>query len=101
MSKVPTSMLTSAGLIGGFAVAQATKRHLGGLVAATAGAAAWESWRRNVGVGRACVLGAIYLAALGGSHPLAKKIGAWPSVLSVAALTAAAAHYFGDAQRKT
>ena len=32
-----------------------------------------------------------YLAAFGVSHPLAKQIGAWPSVLAVAAVTGAAA----------
>jgi hypothetical protein len=97
MSKVPTSVLTSAGLIGGFAVARMTRhRYLSGVVAGAAGLAAMESWRRDVGIGRACALGATYVAALGGSHPLAKKLGAWPSVLTVAAATAAAAHVFGD-----
>ncbi len=32
----------------------------------------------------------LYVAAMGGSHPLAKKIGTWPSVLAVTATTAGA-----------
>lgn len=97
MMKIPTSMLTAAGLVGGYAVATTSKnRRLGGAVAAAALVTAWEGWRRNAGPGTACALAATYLAALGGSHPLARRIGAWPSVLTVATATAAAAHYFGD-----
>ncbi|GAA0540837.1 hypothetical protein GCM10011581_37880 [Saccharopolyspora subtropica] len=90
---IPSSLLTSAGLIGGFAVARATShRHWGGVVAAGAGLGAMEACRRRAGVVPALVLGATYAAALTGSHPLAKKIGAWPSVFTATAVTAAAAH---------
>lgn len=97
ITKTPTSVLTSAGLIGGYAVASTSgNRRLGGAVAATALVMAWEGWRRRAGAGTACALATTYIAALGGSHPLAKKIGAWPSVLTVAAATGIAAHWFGD-----
>ncbi len=33
----------------------------------------------------------MYVAAMGSSHPLAKYIGAWPSVAAVTAVTVAAA----------
>jgi hypothetical protein len=33
----------------------------------------------------------VYVAAVGGSHPLAGRVGAWPSVLAVTAVTVAAA----------
>jgi hypothetical protein len=100
VTNIPTSALTSAGLVGGFATARMTKqRYLGGVVAGAAGIIAMEQWRRRAGIGTACALGATYLAALGGSHPLAKKLGAWPSVFTVTAATAAAAHYFGDRRR--
>jgi len=33
-------------------------------------------------------LSALYAAAMGGSHPLAKEAGEWPSVLAVAAVAA-------------
>jgi hypothetical protein len=35
-------------------------------------------------------MGALYTAAMGGSHPLAKRIGPWPAVLAVTAATAVA-----------
>jgi len=40
-----------------------------------------------------------YLAAFGVSHPLAKKVGAWPSVLAVAAAASAAAYAGADRAR--
>ncbi|SFS67381.1 hypothetical protein [Saccharopolyspora flava] len=90
---IPSSVLTSAGLIGGFAVARASQhRHWGGVVAAGAGLGAMEICRRRAGVVPALALGATYGTALAGSHPLAKKIGAWPSVFAVTAATATAAH---------
>ena len=92
MSAFPAGLLTSAGLIGGFAVARASQhRHWGGAVAAGAGLGAMEVCRRETGAGRALVLGATYATALTLSHPLAKKIGAWPSVFTVTAATAVAA----------
>ena len=89
---IPSSVLTSAGLIGGFAIAQASKhRHWGGMVAAGAGLAAAEVCRRRAGVVPALALGATYAGALYSSHPLAKKLGAWPSVFAVTGATAVAA----------
>ena len=44
----------------------------------------------------AAILGAVYFGAFGVSHPLAKKIGPWPSVLTVAAVSAAAAWALSD-----
>ncbi|MBB5156278.1 hypothetical protein [Saccharopolyspora phatthalungensis] len=97
---IPSSLLTSAGLIGGFAVARTTKnRYLGGVVAAGAGLGAMEACRRRTGVAPALTLGATYATALTGSHPLAKKIGAWPSVFTVTAATAAAAHLLAKRRR--
>jgi hypothetical protein len=96
MESVAPTLLTSAGLIGGFQTARATKnRALGGAVLAAAGAAAFTLWKRDAGAGRAAALTAGYLAAFGLSHPLAKKIGAWPSVYTVTAATAALSLVFG------
>ena len=90
MAAVPSAALTTAGLIGGYAVARATgNRPLGGAVLAGFGAAAFETWRRGRGLGTAVALTGVYAAAFGLSHPLAAKIGAWPSVLGVTAATAA------------
>ena len=49
-----------------------------------------RQWARTTGPVGAAVLGALYTAAMGGSHPLARKIGPWPSVLVVTAGVAAA-----------
>jgi hypothetical protein len=38
----------------------------------------------------------VYAAGLGLSHPLAKKIGAWPSVLAVSAAASGASYALGD-----
>ncbi|GAA1119214.1 hypothetical protein GCM10009605_59570 [Nocardiopsis composta] len=97
MPAVPSPVLTSAGLIGGYAAARATGvRPLGGAVLAGFGAAAFASWKRTSGPATAAALTGVYLGAFGLSHPLAKKIGAWPSVLAVTAATGAAAWAFGE-----
>lgn len=97
-----TSLLTAAGLIGGFTAARRTRhRHLSGIVAGSAGLAAMDVARRRNGVGAAVTLGAVYGSALWVSHPLAAKIGAWPSVLTVTALTSATAHLLADRPRST
>ncbi|MDO5742921.1 MAG: hypothetical protein Q4P23_00520 [Micrococcaceae bacterium] len=86
MSFLP-SALAGAGLIGGFATARATKnRPLGGAVLAAAGTGAFLGWKANVGTPKAAALTGLYLAAFGASHPLAKKLGAWPAVNTLAAV---------------
>jgi hypothetical protein len=86
------SAVAAAGLAGGFFVARRTgRRELGGALFAAAGAWCAREWYRARGPAAAAGLGAVYLAAMGGSHPLAKQIGAWPSVAVVTAVTVAAA----------
>jgi hypothetical protein len=88
---ITPSTVSAAGLIGGFAVARYTgRRNAGGAVFAAAGAWCAREWARRSGGVAAAGLSALYLTAMGGSHPLAKRLGAWPSVLTVAAVTAAA-----------
>jgi hypothetical protein len=90
--RVSSSAVAALGLIGGFTVARWTgRRELGGALLAAAGAWCARAWYRTSGPGAAAGLSALYLAAMGGSHPLAKRIGAWPSVAAVTAVTAAAA----------
>jgi hypothetical protein len=85
MARIPSSLVAATGLIGGFGVARATKRReLGGVTLAAAGAVAATQWKRTAGPVTAGALTGLYLAAFAGSHPLAKKLGAWPSVLTVA-----------------
>ncbi|MCS0634648.1 hypothetical protein NX801_03035 [Streptomyces sp. LP05-1] len=91
MVRVPAAVVAASGLVGGYAVARWTKqRPLGGVALAAAGAVAAREWRRNSGNGAAAGLSAAYVAAFAGSHPLAKKVGAWPAVFSVAGAMAAA-----------
>lgn len=89
---IPTAPLVVAGLVGGYATARFSgKRELGGVVLAAAGAAAAKGWASKVGVPAAAGLTTLYVGAFGASHPLAKKIGAWPSVGVVTAAVAVAA----------
>ena len=95
MSDTPASLssaVAAIGLVGGFLAARKTgRRDLGGALFAAAGAWCARDWYRASGRAAAAGLSAVYVAAMGGSHPLAKRIGAWPSVAVVTAVTVAAA----------
>lgn len=94
---VPTAPVVAASLIGGYSVARFTKiRPLGGVVLAAGGFVAERQWRKTAGPVNAAILSAVYFGAFGVSHPLAKKIGAWPAVLTVAAVSAGAAWVLND-----
>jgi hypothetical protein len=97
MASIPTAPVVAAGLVGGYLVARETKiRPLGGVVLGAAGLVAGRTWLRTSGPATTVVLSAVYLGGFGASHPLAKKIGAWPSVLTVAAVAATAAYALSD-----
>jgi len=90
MSGVSASTVAAGGLVGGYAIARWTRRReLGGVALAAAGAVAAREWRQSAGTGTAAALTGAYLAAFAGSHPLAKKVGAWPAVFTVAGGVAA------------
>ncbi|WP_328938437.1 hypothetical protein OG288_26490 [Streptomyces tauricus] len=96
MAKVPAAVVAASGLIGGYGVARWTrKRQLGGVVLA-AGAAAAQQWRQQAGGRAAGALTAAYVAAFAGSHPLAKKVGAWPAVFGAAGAVALASWAVAD-----
>lgn len=93
----PTAPVVAGSLIGGYVVARETKvRPLGGAVLAVGGAVAGRQWARTVGPAGTAALSAVYLGSFGASHPLAKKIGAWPAVLTAAGVSAAAAWLVSD-----
>ncbi|WP_369246874.1 hypothetical protein [Streptomyces sp. R41] len=97
MAKVPAAAVAASGLIGGYGVARWTKkRQLGGVVLAAAGAAAAQQWKQQAGGKAAGALTAAYVAAFAGSHPLAKKVGAWPAVFGVAGAVALASWAVAD-----
>ncbi|QGK69459.1 hypothetical protein GIY23_07940 [Allosaccharopolyspora coralli] len=102
MQRIPISLITGAGLIGGFAVTRVFRhQHLSGLVAGSVGLAATESARRRAGNAAAVVVGGSYGLALFVSHPLARKLGAWPSVCTVAAAAAVTAYTVADRTART
>ncbi|MFF4450554.1 hypothetical protein [Streptomyces sp. NPDC001502] len=97
MAQIPTSAVAAAGLVGGYATARWTGvRPLGGVVLAAAGTLAAREWHRRTTPTTTALLGAAYVAAFAGSHPLAKKIGAWPAVFTAAAAVAMAAYATAD-----
>ena len=90
-TSVRTAPLVALGLLGGYAAARETGiRPLGGVVLAAAGAYAGRTWLARRGPAVTAGLSALYLLGFGASHPLAKRIGAWPSVLAVTAVAAGA-----------
>lgn len=95
-----TSRSVIVGLIGGYGTARATgNRPLGGAVLAAAGLHAGRTWLARRGGATTAALASIYVLGFGLSHPLAKKIGAWPSVLTVTGIAAGAAHVLSDARQ--
>lgn len=98
MPKPPTAALVAAGLVGGFVAARSTgRRELGGAIFGVLGLLACRQALPRAGAGGTAALAGVYVAAMGGSHPLAKKIGAWPAV--AIATTAAAGTAYAVADR--
>jgi hypothetical protein len=92
-----TAPVVATGLVGGFAIARYSgRRELGGLLLAGCGVWSAREWARKGGPGLAIGLGLTYAGAFGVSHPLAKKIGAWPAVFTVTAVAAGAAAALAD-----
>ncbi len=86
-------------LIVGYAVAASTgSRPLGGVVALVGGLWCVQTWKRRHGARTAATLGCAGLGAFVLSHLLAPAIGAWPSVLLVAAAMAAVTWTQADAR---
>ncbi|MER6137160.1 hypothetical protein [Streptomyces aurantiacus] len=97
MAKVPAAAVAASGLIGGYGVARWTrKRQLGGVVLAVAGVASARQWHQQAGGTAAGALTAAYVAAFAGSHPLAKRVGAWPAVFGAAGAMALASWAVAD-----
>ncbi|MGZ4682374.1 MAG: hypothetical protein ACXWCM_11460 [Acidimicrobiales bacterium] len=100
MARIPTAPVVAGSLVAGYLVARETGiRPLGGVVLAAGGAWAVRSWTRSSGPVTAGVLLGTYLVGFGASHPLAKKIGAWPAVLTAAGVSGSAAWLLADRHR--
>ena len=88
---VSTAPVVALGLVGGYLTARESGiRPLGGVVLGAAGVFAGRTWLAKRGPAVTAALSALYVLGFGASHPLAKKIGAWPSVLAVTAASAGA-----------
>jgi len=95
--RIPTAAVTAGSLIGGWQLARRTgNRPLGGVVLAAGGVVAGREWARRTSPAVTAALATTYVGAFALSHPLAKRIGAWPSVLVVAAVIAAASYAAAD-----
>lgn len=92
-----TGGVAASSLIGGYLIARATQVRALGAVPLVAGGA-WCTWRwqQRAGLPTAVGLLALYLAGFGASHPLAKRVGAWPAVVSAAGTSAVAAWVLVD-----
>jgi hypothetical protein len=96
---VPTAPVAAGSLIVGFAVAAASgSRPLGGVVLALGGVWCIREWTRRHGARTAVTLAGVGVLAFASSHLLAGAIGAWPSVLLVAAAMAGVAWSRADAR---
>ena len=100
MASVPTSAAVAGGLIGGFASVRCTKRReVGGAVLLAAGAWSVRDAVRSAGPRAAAGVLGTYLGAFVLSHPLAGKLGGWPSVLAVTAVASSVAYALVDRRR--
>ena len=98
---VPTAPIVAGALVGGYLVARETGvRPLGGAVLAAGGVLAGRRWVQTVGPAGTALLSAVYLGSFGASHPLAKRIGAWPAVATAAGVSGAAAWLVSDRGRR-
>ncbi len=98
---VNTAAVTAVGLIGGWLTARESGiRPLGGVLLGVAGAWAARTWYARHGWAAAAGLSALYVGAFGLSHPLAKRIGGWPSVLAVTAVASGTAYLVSDADKE-
>ncbi|HHU66471.1 hypothetical protein [Corynebacterium sp.] len=94
---VSTAAVVSLGLLGGWLTARETGiRPLGGVILAAAGGWAVRSWLAKTDPVTTAGLTALYVGGFGASHPLAKKIGAWPAVAAVTAVAGGAACVLSD-----
>ena len=91
-NRLLTPLVGALALVIGFAVAQGTGvRWLGGIVLVLAALWCGWRWRATCGLPRAIVAVLVFGVGFAVSHPLGGVIGAWPSVVLVAVVCAAAA----------
>ena len=98
MRPIPTAAIAAGSLVAGYGVAAGSgSRPLGGLVLVAGGLYCARVWARRDGPRTAVALTGVGLLAFALSHVIAREIGAWPSVLTVAAATGAVVWVRSDA----
>ncbi|PRY16583.1 hypothetical protein [Kineococcus rhizosphaerae] len=96
MPKIPSPALVAPAVLGGYAVGRATgNRRLAGVALAAGVGAALPRWAQGSPV-LAAALTAGTVGLVGVSHPLSKRLGPWPAVLTTTAAAAVLAG-IGDA----
>ncbi len=99
MRPIPTAPVAGGAFVLGYAVVASTgSRPLGGVVLLIGGVWCARAWTQRHGSRTAATLLAMAFGAFVASHLLALLIGAWPSVLLVAAAMAAVAWTRADAR---
>jgi hypothetical protein len=97
MATAVTAPVAGGSLVAGYLVARESGvRQLGALPLAAGLAWCLPRWRRSAGPAGAAALTLLYVGGFGASHPLARRIGAWQSVLAVAAIAAGGAWAVAD-----
>jgi hypothetical protein len=97
MPSLPTAPIAAGSFIAGYGVVAVTgSRAGGGIVLLIGGIWCAREWRRRCGSRTAAELVCVGLAAFVASHLMALAIGAWPSVLLVAAAMGAVAWVRAD-----
>lgn len=100
MARIPTAPVAASGLIGGYLLARTTNvRPLGAVPLAAGGAWSAMQWHKNAGLPATAVLLGVYLGGFVASHPLARRIGTWPSVLTVSGISGLASWVLADRRR--
>lgn len=88
---VNSALVAASGILGGYIAARESGVRPIGTIPLVAGAVwAGRTWLAKGGPVTTAALAALYVGAFGASHPLAKKIGSWPSVAVVTGTVALA-----------
>jgi hypothetical protein len=97
LQRLPTSVLSATGLVAAWGVVAGTgSRPLGGVVLVLFGLACIAVWLRRGDRRTALCLTVVGIGAFVASHALGLVVGAWPAVVIVAAMTAAACWRYSD-----
>ncbi|SDB79931.1 hypothetical protein GA0111570_101204 [Raineyella antarctica] len=94
---VNSALIAASGILGGYISARETGiRPIGTVPLLAGGLWAGRTWLAKGGPVTAAALGLLYVGAFGASHPLAKRIGSWPSVFAVTGAVALASYLVVD-----